>query len=47
MFTNCNSPSNNVPFLDNSLGTIQTQFSVAEQDTLCFDFGFSDIENDV
>ena len=46
MFTNCNSPTNNVPFLDNSLGTIQTQFSVAEQDTLCFDFGFNDIEND-
>ena len=46
MFMVCSSTTNSIPTLDNSLGTTQTQFSVAEQDTLCFDFGFSDIEND-
>ena len=46
MFMNCSSSSNSTPYLDNNLGTTQTQFSVAEKDTLCFDFGFSDVEND-
>jgi gliding motility-associated-like protein len=40
-----NCPTNPTPVLSSSLGTTSTQFSVEEGATLCFDYGYSDPNN--
>lgn len=41
-----NCPNNPAPNIDPNLGSINTQFSVEEGETLCFDFGYNDPNGD-